>query len=146
MNTDIKRESSRIGNFLKSVHDLQSRTENVENKGTVIASGCTHNITDPLSDPDLSVTADRLSLSEGESISDKAHALIKAIGEDLYSSVNITGACRLPSRFQNRPGLVKISFRNRQQKVSVLRKKSCLRHSSDYKMWTLRAANRTLKG
>ena len=131
MNTDINRESSRIDNLLKSVHDLQSRMENVEINGTVIASGCTHNIADPLSDPHLTRTASGLSFSEGESILEKGHVLIKANGEDLFSSVNITDACRLPIRFQNRPGFIKICFRNRQEKVSVLRKKSYLRHCSN---------------
>ena len=64
---------------------------------------------------------------------DKARDLIKALGDDVYSSVKISGACRLESRIENKPGLVKISFNNRAEKVNVLRRKSILRDSSTYK-------------
>ena len=130
---DIERESERIDDLLKSVQDLQSRMTNIEVNGVVNNNGPLTNACDPLNDPDITVIASGVPFSEGELIMDKARDLIKALGDDVYSSVKISGACRLESRTENKPGLVKISFNNRAEKVNVLRRKSILRDSSTYK-------------
>lgn len=51
----------------------------------------------------------------------------------MSSDVSVTAASRLNSRIEGRPGLVKISFRSREENVLVLRNKMKLKHSTDYK-------------
>ena len=73
---DLNKESCRIDELLNSVHLLQSRMQNFESKCTVTNS--TARV--PLNDPDLTITANGLSYSDGESIVEKAKSLIKALG------------------------------------------------------------------
>ena len=67
-------------------------------------------------DPDITFIAYADPFSEGEMIMDKAHELIVTTYE--YSCVTISGACRLESRIENKPGLVTISCNNRTEKVN----------------------------
>lgn len=70
----------------------------------------------------------------------EARRLIQALGDDVSSAVSVTAASRLNSRIEGRPGLVKISFRSREEKVLVLRNKMKLKHSADYKRVFLRSS------
>ncbi|CAC5405643.1 unnamed protein product [Mytilus coruscus] len=65
---------------------------------------------------DITITAGGLPFSEDENLIEKANDLIRALGEDVSDNVIVTTAARLPSRFSDRPAIVKISFRNLDEK------------------------------
>ncbi|KAK6168297.1 hypothetical protein SNE40_021091 [Patella caerulea] len=47
--------------------------------------------------------------------------IIKAVGDEISKNVKITGVCRQKSRNPEKPGLVKISFENTEQRNLILR-------------------------
>ncbi|CAG2234693.1 unnamed protein product [Mytilus edulis] len=80
-----------------------------------------------------SLEQDTSSKNNDENIVEKANDLIRALGEDVSDNVNVTAAARLPSRFNDRPAIVKIIFRNLDVKVKVLRNKMKLKQTDTYK-------------
>ncbi|XP_060597077.1 uncharacterized protein LOC132750994 isoform X2 [Ruditapes philippinarum] len=136
---DLSKESLRIDGLLTSVQNLQDRLESLEHSRVTDQSingtqrGQTSvQINNPLNDPDLTVIASGLPFNEGEDILARAKDLIKALGEETNDSVSVQAARRLPSRFPDKPGWVKISFRTLQEKITVLRKKMSLQNHASY--------------
>lgn len=87
----------------------------------------------PLDDPDLTITVSGIPVTDSEDLIKKAEELISCLGNEVSSKVNVSGATRLPSRLTNKPALVKISFVNLQQKILVLRNKRKLKDTEHYK-------------
>jgi hypothetical protein len=54
------------------------------------------------------------------------------MGAGVSNNVLVTGATRLPTRFTNRPALVKIAFQNLDEKILVLRNKMVLKDLEAY--------------
>lgn len=77
--------------------------------------------------------ASAIPFEDGENLLEIASDIVRELGNDVLSSVKITGVKRLRSRFHNRPGLVKISFQNVEQKINVLRRKFVLKDTVKYK-------------
>lgn len=59
--------------------------------------------------------------------------MIDSLGDNVKSHVTITGAVRFRTRYIGRPGPVKISFRNVDEKILVLRNKMSLKDNNNYK-------------
>lgn len=91
---------------------VEQRNQTISDDGTVMNSS----ITNPLDCTDLTVTASGIPISENDDLMLKANDLIHSLGADVSSNVQVIGVMRLQSRFNNRPGPVKISFRNREEK------------------------------
>lgn len=138
---DINRETSRTDQLLTTVQSIQTRIEKIENHpGLTGENGqdqpmnnpAIHN---PLNNPDITITASGLPVSEDENLVQKANDLIRALGVQVSDNVHVTAAVRLPNYRTNdqRPGIVKISFRSTEEKVNVLRNKMKLRESEQYK-------------
>ena len=70
---------------------------------------------------------------DGGDLLTKANDIIKALGSDVLTRKQITGATRLRSYIHDRPPLIKISFRNVKEKILVLRNKSLLKEKAPYK-------------
>ena len=66
--------------------------------------------------------------------------LIRVLGEEVSDSITITGARRLPAKYRNKPGLVKISVRNLDEKILVLRSKRKLAESQAFKRVFLKSS------
>ena len=105
---------------------------NTNTNGTEI--GNTH-----YNDSEVSVTASGILESEDENLMEKVNALIQALGEDVYSNTHITKVTRIPSKIPNRPGIVRISFRDPVEKVRVLRNKRQLKDTEQFKTVYIRS-------
>lgn len=55
----------------------------------------------PLNDPDLTVTVSGISAPEGENLIHKAESLLQVIGNEVSNRVKVTGAVRLPTRYND---------------------------------------------
>ena len=139
---DMARESSRIDTLISSVQSLQGRVSDIEimqDNGTMnadLSNGTAFHRRgqlNPLNDPEVTVIASGLQFTDDENILSKASELIGAIGGDVAENVLVTAAARLPSKFRNKPGLVKISFGTVDEKVLVLRNKMNLKNSTVFK-------------
>lgn len=80
-------------------------------------------IKNPLDCTDQTVTSSGISISENADLMQKANGLINSLGTDVSSNVQVIAVTRLPSRFNNCPGLEKICFRNKEEKILVLKNK-----------------------
>jgi hypothetical protein len=80
----------------------------------------------PLDDLGVTIIASRIPVTEVEDIKQKAE-------------VHITAVTRLPTRYNNRLGIVKISLRNTGEKVRVLRSKMKLKDTEGYKTVYIRS-------
>ncbi|VDI28368.1 Hypothetical predicted protein [Mytilus galloprovincialis] len=135
---DINRETNRTDQLLTTVQSIQTRLDSLEqdtsSKNSVpLLSHSLYQTQNPLDNPDITITASGLPFSDDENIVEKANDLIRALGEDVSDNVNVTAAARLPSRFSDRPAIVKISFSNLDEKVKVLRNKMKLKQTDTYK-------------
>lgn len=134
---DIHRETNRIDQLLTTVQSIQARVDDLETRtvqnegnGTVSHDREERN---PLDDNDLTIVASGLPFVDGEDLIQTARTLIAELGEEVSQNVHITAATRLPSRLRDKPGLVKISFRNADEKIRVLRNKMGLKNSESYR-------------
>jgi len=137
---DICGESTRIDRLLSTVQSIQQKVDTVEKTWESLSSNTVSDHPrpsngggNPLNDPDLTIIANGLHMSDNENILDKAQLLIAALGVEVSNDVTVTGAIRLPARFDNSPALVKISFRSLDEKILVLRNKMTLRNIEQYK-------------
>ena len=139
---DMARESGRIDSLITTVQSLQSRVndlEDMQDKGTLNAVQSEETTfrrrgqINPLNDPEITIITNGLPFAEGENILTKASALIDALGVEVADNVLVTAAEHLPSKFRNKPGLVKISFGTVDEKVLVLRNKMGLKDSEEFK-------------
>jgi hypothetical protein len=94
----------------------------------------------PLDDPGVTIIASGIPVTEVEDIKQKAEDLIRALGDDVSSEVHITAVTRLPTRYNNRLGTVKISLRNTGEKVRVLRSRMKLKDTAGYKTVYIRSS------
>ena len=134
---DIHRETNRIDQLLTTVQSIQARVDDLETRtvqnegiGTVSRD---REVRNPLDDNDLTIVASGLPFIDGEDLIQTARTLIAELGEEVFQNVHITAATRLPSRLRDKQGLVKISFRNVDEKIRVLRYKMGLNNSESYR-------------
>ncbi|KAH3719473.1 hypothetical protein DPMN_062310 [Dreissena polymorpha] len=141
LSSDMARDSSRLDQVVTTIQSLQLRMDTLENttgqrNGTSTSHdtgyGQRQNI-NKLNDPNLTITASGILYNEGENILKIAQDLIEAMGADVSNNILVTGAIRLPTRFTNRPALVKIAFQNLDEKILVLRNKMVLKDLEAYK-------------
>ena len=116
---DMAREAGRIDTLITTVQSLQGRVSDIEkmqdngilnadqSDGTAFRRRGQFN---PLNDPEVTIIASGLPFTDREHILTKASALIDALGGEVAENVLVTAASRLPAKFRNKPGLVKISF------------------------------------
>jgi hypothetical protein len=138
---DISRESNRIDQLTARLQTMQTRLDSVEqahgpnmNTDSEGQGGGFHGYPGGDSnDPDLCIIASGIPYQEGENLLEKVNGIISALGIDVSSAVDITGATRFKSRIPGRVGHVKISFRNVRQKILVLRNKMALKDSDHHK-------------
>ena len=137
---EISTESNRIDNLMTSLQNIQSRLEAVERPDyheQHMEFDVDHRprraTQTNLDDPEICITANGLPFDREENLIEKANELIRALGIEVSSKVVITGATKLKPRFDGKPGLVKISLRNVEEKVLVLRHKRNLKDSAHYK-------------
>ena len=81
----------------------------------------------------------RQSADDPVTLKDNVDQLIKALGTDVYESVNIVQVKQLPGR-EGKPGLVKVALDSTEAKVKVLRAKHKLKDSDKFKKVWLRTS------
>ena len=133
---DLSKEAKRLDQVVSSVQSMVTRMDSLERKvsASVTSSGSS-NGTGPgggLSDTDVCITASGIPVRDGEDLLEVADSLLQALGPEVHQNVLVTGATRLKTRFNNRPGLVKISFQNVDEKICVLRNKMKLKGIKQY--------------
>ena len=84
---------------------------------------------DPIEDNQVTVVGFNIPYSEDENLFQKAADILHSLGEDVSSQVHIQAVVRLRQRYHDKPGLVKISFENTEQKILILKNKRKLRNS-----------------
>lgn len=112
--------------LIKEIDNLKDRMETVEKK-------------DPAYEPfhpEVSVVATGVRYDQHEDILEKAKALIK---DGLHLDVTVVDAMRTPYR-NDRPGIVKIQFENKDDKIAALRAKQNLQTSNIYKKVFMRSS------
>ncbi|CAC5381140.1 unnamed protein product [Mytilus coruscus] len=139
---DLARETNRTDQITNTIQSIQSRIDNVEEQGKQINSHLVNSndngilsTVQPLNPSDnneITITASGIPVTEHENLIQKAESLISALGDEVTQNVRVTGVVRLPTRSTNRPGIVKISFRNTHEKVQVLRNKMKLKDNAVY--------------
>ena len=148
---DIGTNARRIDEVVNSVHLLSQRIEQAEqnvnpdrdvfnderDNGAGWARGTFAN---PLDNNDITVVIKDLPVTPEEDLLMKARELISALGEEVSFNVSVIAASRLPSRYHNKPGLVKISLADNDQKVLVLRNKYKLKNHRSYKRVYIQSA------
>ena len=138
----IGREASRIDKILTTVQSLQKRISDIEvtDRTGIHVNGANPNNGDQSTDgqdqrpytprhtddSDISVVVSGVKSEQGENLMQKAQCLIDSLSNDVSSKVTITKAIRFKSRIEDRPGLVKTTFRNLDEKILVLRNKMSL--------------------
>ena len=133
LSMDLGKESARLDSLLITVQSLQSRVHGIENvtKDITLGNIALYQGVSQQSakndNSDLMVFVTGLHFSKNEDMVQKARDLMLALGEDVSSYVSITAASRLPSRVPNRPGPVKITFNNTDEKAKVLKHKMSLK-------------------
>lgn len=133
---DLGTETRRVDEVMTTIQSIQTRLSGVEQRNqTVSDDGTVMNtsITNPLDCTDLTVTASGIPISENDDLMQKANDVINSLGTDVSSNVQVIAVTRLPNRFNNRPGLVKISFRNKEEKILVLKNKMKLKENDEFK-------------
>ena len=130
---DIHRETNRIDQLLTTVQSIQARVDDLETRTGNGTFSRDREVRNPLDDIDLTIVASGLPFIDGEDLIQTARTLIAELGEEVSQNVHITAATRLLSRLRDKPGLVKISFRNVDEKIRVLRNKMGLKNSESYR-------------
>ena len=147
---DIGVNSRRIDELVSSVHLLTQRIDQFEQNpiqgdnvfnGRDTATNWTRGtFVNPLDNNDITVIVKDLPTTPGEDLLMKARELISALGEDVSSNARVVAASRLQSRFQNKPGLVKISLADVEQKILVVRNKFKLKNHRVFKRVFIQSA------
>lgn len=114
-----------IDQLSQSIDSIVRRLDSIENQQC--SGPSPQNVNSPLDDPNLTIIASNVTETHDE-ILDVARDLVS----NLDSSINVTAASRLNSRF-GKPGLVKISFSSLEEKKAILREKRRLRDTEKYK-------------
>ena len=148
---DIGANTRRIDEVVNSVHLLAQRIDQVEQNvntdGDVFndernngAGWPRDTFRNPLDNNDITVIIKDMPVTPEEDLLMKARELVSALGEDVSMNVRVIAASRLPARYHNKPGLVKVSFADRNQKVLVLRNKHKLKNHRSYKRVFIQSA------
>ena len=148
---DIGNNSRRIDELLNSVHSLTQRVDKAElntnhgddvfNGGRDTGTGWSRDIfANPLDNNDITVIIKDMPTTPREDLLMKARELISALGNEVSSNVKVIAASRLPARFQNKPGLVKVSLADVDQKILVLRNKFKLKNHRTFKRVFIKSA------
>lgn len=66
----------------------------------LVSSTAKHRQVNPLNDPDIASIVSALTVTEGKDLMQKANVLMTALGNDVSTIVLVTGAQRLPTRFE----------------------------------------------
>lgn len=154
LSIDLARESERINQVLSTMECMQSRLCNLEQQSVPMdVPGTSDNGNgngagqrqpiikgDPINDPNLTIMVYDLRYSEGENLEQKVNEILQALGDQVSNNVLVTAVKRLPSRIPNRPGLVKISLQNIDEKVLILRNKWKLKDSENFKRVFLKSS------
>ena len=147
--SDVQKQGYRIDEVMFTIQSLKDRVATIEQSQT--ANTCvprgdqmetnngiqdqgqrTFNPSARLDDTDISVIASGLPYDNGEDLLQKAQNLIDALGHEVKTQVRIMKVVRFRARIQDKPGPVKITFRNVQEKIKVLRSKMCLKDLQQY--------------
>lgn len=134
--TNIGREKERIDHVIETMQSVQTRLTTLEERGDSTGPSRPteeRSMEDYLNDPDVCITASGIPKTNGEDLMKKANDLICALGDNVSSRVLITGVTRLRNNFNDRPPLIKVSFRNTNEKALVLRNKMKLKDIDPYK-------------
>lgn len=116
-----------IDQLSQSIDSIVRRLDSIENQQC--SGPSPQNVNSPLDDPNLTIIASNVTETHDE-IRDVARDLVS----NLDSSINVTAASRLNSRFG------KISFSSLEEKKAILREKRRLRDTEKYKNVYLRSS------
>lgn len=141
---DLARESSRIDDLANSVHSLSVRFNDIEesmNNLNTQADSINPTINDrnsntqvnPLSNDAVTVIVKNLQFAENENLIAIMNDIIHKLGQSVAKEVKIAAVTRLNPRFHGKPGLVKMSLENTDQKILILRNKHKLKTDENYK-------------
>ena len=148
---DIGNNSRRIEELVNSVHSLSQRIDQAEqntdhgddvfNGGRDTCTGWSRGtFANPLDNNDITVIIKDMPTTPGKDLLMKAREIISALGDEVSSNVRVIAASRLPARFQNKPGLVKVSLEDIDQKILVLRNKFKLKNHRTFKRVFIQSA------
>lgn len=138
---ELSQESERLDSVFRTVQSLQGRLESLEsNQSNTTAHMDTGNSNGAHTfrpnygdDSDISVIVSGLPpLLDGETLLQKANDIITALGLEVDQNVQVMSTVRFRMRDPVRPGLVKITLRNRDEKINVLRNKMKLKTSQTF--------------
>ena len=122
-NDHVEREITRVGS---RIDDLETRVHQTEEATAR-----------PEFDPEVSIIASNIPVSEDEDIMEIAQTLVREGLSIPETTIPVVRAMRLPARTQgsrpnNRPPLVKIEFRSLDEKKTALKAKPKLKNSADW--------------
>lgn len=159
LNSEIGEQSKRMNDMMETMKSLQDRLSTVElaQRSAPTGAAADHSWEGAaddmettnagnrfrfrpghLDDSDISIMASGVTYEDGEDLLRKAQDIINALSNNVSEQVAITRVIRIRSRFRDlnrpdRPPLVKICFRNLDEKVLVLRNKMSLKETQNYK-------------
>jgi hypothetical protein len=152
LSVDIGRETSRTDQMLTMIQSMQTRLDSLEKNRTEVNTSQANNNgnrndstfptaiqQNPLDDPGVTIIASGIPDTETEDIKQKAEYFICTLGDAVSSEVHITAVTRLPTRYKDRPGIVKISLRSTGE-VDVLRSKMKIKDMEGYKTVYIRSS------
>ncbi|KAK6181791.1 hypothetical protein SNE40_009576 [Patella caerulea] len=137
LSIDISAERVKIDQVINSVQVLEDKMLNLEEDRNQLSHGR------PTEDNDLTVVLFGVKFEESENILEKAHSIIQALGEHVFKNVDITEVIRMKSRLNTKPGIVKISFVNTEQRNRVLQFKRTLAETVYKDVFISRAKSQT---
>ena len=149
ISNDVQRQGTRIDEVMTTIQSLKDRVDTIEQSGSANAQGSGDENMDTgngnveqgqrtfrpaahSDDTEMSVIVSGLPYIHGEDLMQKAQDLVNALGNDVTHNVNITNTVRYRTRYLDRPGPVKVTFRTVQEKVAVLRNKMQLKNIEEY--------------
>ena len=117
-----------VGRLVTRMDDLESKVNNMENKEEF--------------DPEVSIIATGMPFTVHEDINNKAKQLVRQGLGLREEACPVVRAKRLLQRHDNprKPPLVKIEFRNKDEKITALRAKSKLKNSPDWERVYIRSS------
>lgn len=88
---------------------------------------------DPCEDTTRCIILSNLAEDQEGTLTEQVETLINSMDPELSQSVEVVATKRLPSRDENKPGLVKVALDNLESKKTLLRSKTKLRDTEHYK-------------
>ncbi|KAL4221243.1 hypothetical protein ACF0H5_019507 [Mactra antiquata] len=129
LSIDIAKETSRIGDVLPSVHAMNNRINVLEQSIPAKDNGASANGDydgsfvihgTPLDDPNRTVTASGIQVTDPEDLLKIIQNLVNFLGEEIRSTARVTSAKRLPAKFHVRPPIIKFSLPTLDRKILYL--------------------------